>query len=174
MMSADETTGGGGADGGFEDETGFNEEVVDLDLSCRPHSRILSTIRTIVTGLADQHGFPDDIIGQIEMAVDEACANVIRHAYTGVNLPNHQLYRIHLRIVLCNQAMTIHVIDNGIGLHNKPKGASNVEEYLQRGAKGGLGLHIMDRFMDEVSYQYPEDGGTHVIMKKYLPTAATS
>lgn len=147
-------------------------DVVDLELSCKPHSRILGSLRCIVTNLAREHGFHDEQIEQIEMAVDEACANVVRHAYTEEQRNDEQLFRINLRLTFCNQAITIHVIDYGVGLKNKPKGASSVNEYLERGATGGLGLHIIDSFMDEVVYEYPDNAGTHLIMKKYLPTHA--
>ncbi|MGF1572350.1 MAG: ATP-binding protein [Sumerlaeia bacterium] len=151
--------------------TGEQErDVVDLELSCKPHSRMLGSLRCIVTNLAKEHGFQEEQIGQIEMAVDEACANVIRHAYDETQRCNEEIFRISIRLTMCQQAMTIHVIDYGVGLRNKPKGASNVAEYVERGANGGLGLHIIDSFMDEVRYEYPNNSGTHVIMKKYLPT----
>lgn len=149
------------------------KDVVDLELSCKPHARILSSLRCIVTNLAREHGFQDEQIEQIEMAVDEACANVVRHAYDEYQRQNDRVFRINLRISLCHQAMTIHVIDYGVGLRNKPKGANDVADYVERGGKGGLGLHIIDSFMDEVRYEYPDDAGTCVIMKKYLPTIAT-
>ncbi|MCC5876306.1 MAG: ATP-binding protein, partial [Candidatus Sumerlaeia bacterium] len=54
---------------------------VDLEIRCPLDTGVLSVIRTFITSLSCQMGFSEDQAGEIEMAVDEACANVIRHAY---------------------------------------------------------------------------------------------
>ncbi|MFH0880459.1 MAG: ATP-binding protein, partial [Lentisphaerota bacterium] len=41
----------------------------------------LSLIRLVMTHLAEMAGFQEEDIGKIEIAVDEACTNVIEHAY---------------------------------------------------------------------------------------------
>ncbi|MCG8604404.1 ATP-binding protein, partial [bacterium] len=41
----------------------------------------LSLVRELVTRVATSAGFSNDDISKIELAVDEACANVIKHAY---------------------------------------------------------------------------------------------
>jgi len=147
------------------------KEQVDLELRCQPQSQVLSSIRTVVTALAKDHGFNDEAIEQIEMSVDEACANIVNHAYKTMEENDQpveaQQMLIKIRIGMLQNGMTIHVIDNGIGLRNQSdKGANNIDEFLERGGRGGLGLHIMEQFMDEVRYEYPKDCGTHVIMTK--------
>jgi serine/threonine-protein kinase RsbW len=41
----------------------------------------LALIREFVTAVGTQAGFTDDEVARLELAVDEACTNVIEHAY---------------------------------------------------------------------------------------------
>ena len=41
----------------------------------------LSIVRELVANIASKVGFNNDDISKIELAVDEACTNVIKHAY---------------------------------------------------------------------------------------------
>lgn len=144
-------------------------EQVDLEIRCQPQSHVLGSIRTVVTALARDHGFDEESVEQIEMATDEACANIVNHAYRHLEATSNESVEmcIKIQIGLGNNGMTIHVIDNGIGLKNqKDKGVRNVDDFIGRGARGGLGLHIIEQFMDEVRYEYPENEGTCVIMTK--------
>ena len=45
------------------------------------HGSYLAYIRNLIGDLARQVGFPEDEVAKIEMAVDEACSNVVEHAY---------------------------------------------------------------------------------------------
>ena len=44
-------------------------------------SQNLDIIRKFIAGISENMGFPDEEIYKIELAVDEACANVVKHAY---------------------------------------------------------------------------------------------
>jgi serine/threonine-protein kinase RsbW len=155
-------------------------QVVDLEVRCPLETGVLSLIRTFISSLAREMGFSDGQTGEIEMAVDEACANVIRHAYKhlGVSpdLPGHEAAPpastkdclLMLRVSLANDSLRIQVIDNGIGMKNRPGGVKSVEEFTEKGGGGGLGTYIIRNFMDEVDYDYPEERGTVLTMTKYL------
>ena len=45
------------------------------------YAKSLGRIRALVGDLARTVGFPEDEVDKIAMAVDEACSNVIEHAY---------------------------------------------------------------------------------------------
>ncbi|MCB0275665.1 MAG: ATP-binding protein, partial [Calditrichaeota bacterium] len=56
-----------------------NGELYRLKLPA--DSANLDIIRRFVSGIAENMGFSGDDIYEIELAVDEACANVVKHAY---------------------------------------------------------------------------------------------
>ncbi len=161
-------------------------DTIDLEIRCPIETRVLSILRNFVTSIAAYVGFNAEETDKIEMAVDEACANVIRHAYKhlGVSpdLPeaeqaedaNAAQCTLRLRLVLGEDFLKIIIIDNGIGMKNRPPGVDSLEEYTERGGTGGLGTYIIKNFMDEVEYDFPEESGTILTMTKYLISTAKS
>jgi len=137
---------------------------MDFEITCPAVSEALGTLRHLIVGVAQDSGFDEEHVEQIEMAVDEACANVVKHAYSD---RTHQTPKLLMRIVISRDSLKITVTDKGVGLANMPIGASSVKEYLDRGAQGGLGLYIIRNFMDEVEYDSPPQAGTTLHMTKY-------
>ena len=147
------------------------EEVLELEIHCPVESRVLTYLRSIASQVARTVGFKEEQIDQIEMAVDEACANVVKHAY-GDEMSRADRKRqecvLKMRIVIGPDRLKFCIIDHGVGVNNKPSGASSVDEYIERGASGGLGVYIIRNFMDEVEYLSPPGAGTTLTMTKYL------
>lgn len=101
--------------------------------------RIRATLRHVLAEVDCDKGVIDDLV----LAVDEACQNVIRHAYRGQ--PGGEI-----RVVLS------HRTDQLVVMLSDDAPASPVDA-LSRGrdldelAPGGLGTHFMRAVMDEVS-----------------------
>ncbi len=109
----------------------------------------LSAVRWIITRLAQQTGLPEEEINKIEVAVDEACANVIEHAYG----PLPEKPPIYLKMMRENGCLIIDIIDEGTGFdfdHYRPP---TFPDHYQEGNQRGAGLYLMYRCMDEVSYE---------------------
>jgi serine/threonine-protein kinase RsbW len=90
------------------------EGFVTLHLPCR--YSYLRMIRQSVIDMSARAGMSEFKAAQLEMAVDEACANVIEHSYGGesANLnPNHPGLRINL--MQCRDRIVIEVFDRGKG-----------------------------------------------------------
>jgi serine/threonine-protein kinase RsbW len=149
------------------------QDVLDFEIRCPVKTRVLSILRNVATCVAREAGFADEEIDQIEMAVDEACANVIRHAYS-VDAEGRcpdvapADFILHLQVCVSENRISFRVRDHGVGLNKKPGGAGSIEEYVKRGGKGGLGIYIIRNFMDEVDYECPPGEGTILTMTKYL------
>ncbi len=108
----------------------------------------LAMIREFVVGVGGQAGLVEAEIGKLELAVDEACANVIEHAY------GHDLSKdVTVRASFDNDALRIAVIDEGQGFD--PGGVTQIEldELVQQRKSGGLGMRLIRTLMDEVKYE---------------------
>ena len=160
-------------------------DTLDVEIQCPVKTRVLGVMRAFASSVAEQMGFDDEARDQIEMAVDEACANVVRHAYKhlGVSpdLPADERRNelladcnFKMRVAFSNEMLEITIIDHGIGVDNKPPGANSVEEFESRGGHGGLGVFIIRNFMDEAEYETMAEGGTKLVMRKYLRPAGAS
>ena len=108
----------------------------------------LELIRDFISSLALKVGFNDDDANKIELAIDEACTNVIKHAYkkkTNKNL-------IDIVIKLDYKKLIVIVADTGKGFDVKKISTPDMKEYLAEMRVGGLGLSLMKSLMDEVEF----------------------
>jgi serine/threonine-protein kinase RsbW len=123
----------------------------------------------VIVHTAAQLGFDNDDLNKIELCVDEACANVVDHAYPE---PPEAGLPLILRIEADPRQLRISVIDRGIGgPEDKPhSGVKDLEEYLELRRNRGLGTYIMRRFMDQVEFSHAPGEGTCVSMTKYRAT----
>lgn len=105
----------------------------------------------LVTGLAKRAslvaGMDDATSAKVSIAVDEAVTNVIMHAYHG---EAGHLVEIELRFTA--SALEIHIWHTGQGLQESQIVLPDPREYVKHPRKGGLGLLLMSRFMDEVHF----------------------
>lgn len=123
----------------------------------------LELIRTFVAKIAEQSGFSEDDIYKIELAVDEACANVIKHAYKGDRKNN-----IHLVVELDLKKMTIIITDHGVGFDVEKVLKRDMDEYLAKMKVGGLGIHLIRTLMDDAEFKSTPGEKTEVKMTKYF------
>jgi len=108
----------------------------------------LAMIRDFVTSIGEQAGFTPLEVGQLELAVDEACANVMEHAY-GRDLTKE----VSVRATLDEDRVEIDVIDTG--QYFDPAAVEQVEldKLISNRKSGGLGMRLMKTLMDEVHYE---------------------
>ncbi|MBN1477976.1 ATP-binding protein [Candidatus Sumerlaeota bacterium] len=142
-----------------------------LELRCPVEMSILSWIRGVIAQTAAALGLPEEDLSKIEMSVDEACANVIEHAYPD---PPEEALPLTVRVEAMTDALRIMVCDSGVGAGDLRGAVKSIEEYVEVKRYRGLGTHIMQRFMDEVEFVQSPGEGTRVCMVKYLtPPNAT-
>ena len=99
----------------------------------------------------------------LKMAVDEACQNVVRHAYGN----RDDAGDIVVDFIRENDAMTVHIMDFADPVDPtkiKPRDLSEVRP-------GGLGVHLIKSVTDEAGFQPPPAGvGNLFKLTKRLPT----
>jgi len=60
-----------------------NEKSNDVRLIVRSDPRFLGSIRSLVRAWLEACEVAEDVVDTVVLAIDEACANAIRHAYEG-------------------------------------------------------------------------------------------
>jgi serine/threonine-protein kinase RsbW len=112
----------------------------------------------LVTGLAKRAalvaGLDDAAAAKVSIAVDEAVTNVILHAYHGEGE-----HSVELELRLTEKALEIHIWHSGQGIRGDQLVLPDPTEYIRHPRKGGLGLLLMSRFMDEVQFKSDEVSG---------------
>lgn len=111
----------------------------------------LFLVRCLVERLAGQLGFPEQRVIRLTQAVDEACSNVIKHAYGG-----RSRERISLRFTFSGERLEVQVRD----FAKPPEPSKLIPRDLGELRPGGLGLHLIRAGADEVYYeQVPGEKG---------------
>lgn len=127
----------------------------------------ISQICDFILQGAQQAGFGSDELFQIILACDEACTNIIEHAY------KNEDGQIGVRWEIGSQTFTIFLQDTGTPFNPdavpSPTTPAKAVDQLQ---VGGLGVHLMRKVMDEVRFLFDEQGNK-VIMIKRLPNKET-
>ena len=134
------------------------------------HGSYLSYIRNLVGDLARQIGFPEEEIAKIEMAVDEACSNVVKHAYSPKRQSSwkHRDPEIRMDVRAEGNRLVIEINDHGQQFDFAAYRPTNVEDRLEQMMPHGYGIFIMRKFMDKVQYTSNKKTGNTLRLVKYL------
>lgn len=116
------------------------------------HIDYLGDLRNFVTKTGKKHGFPDSIINAFKLSIDEAATNIIKHAY------REKEGMITMRILVKKKSMTVLLIDQGKYFHPGRVQDPDLKRYVDIGKKGGLGIFIMRKLIDEIDYRHTEEG----------------
>lgn len=108
----------------------------------------LSEVRAFVTENARKFGFGEKEASEISLAVDEACTNVIKHAYKGEARAQFEVI-----IIAHKSEFSIVVRDWGLSFNPDSVPIPNVREYARTRKRGGLGIYLMKKLMDSVEYK---------------------
>jgi serine/threonine-protein kinase RsbW len=108
----------------------------------------LVLIRDFVTRIAQQAHLDEQEISNLELAVDEACANVIEHAYG-----QDTRQEVIIQAICDEEAVRISVIDTGKGFDPTGVTPASIDSLVTERRSGGLGIRLIKALMDEVSYQ---------------------
>lgn len=137
----------------------------------RPVKEIFAEFPAVESKLPDIRGFVEGVMAEtpfrrkdvtaILLAIEEACTNVIRHAY---------LYgegTIKLKLSLYADRIGVSIYDRGRSFEFEKTSDPNLDHYIKTGRKGGLGIYLIRKVTDDVSYQ--SSGGVNELrmMKRY-------
>jgi serine/threonine-protein kinase RsbW len=119
-----------------------------------------------VTEWAQKAGFDERALYEIQLAVDEACANVVDHAYEGADPGD-----IEVSCRLDDQILTVQVRDWGTGFDLAGVADPDLDAPLEERTLGGLGLFLVRQVMDDVQFRSDPELGNELMMSKRLNIA---
>jgi len=108
----------------------------------------LATICEFVGQAAQQAGASKRAIFDIQLAVDEACTNIIEHAYGGDG------GEICLRCECDGDDFEVVIRDQGRPFDPQAVPKPDVKAELDKRQEGGLGVYFMRCLMDEVRFRF--------------------
>ena len=134
-----------------------------FQLKVPSETKNLEIIRSFIYRTAIKAGFDSECASRIELSVDEACSNVIKHAYQ-MKTDNF----IEINISIDKEKFVVTIIDQGKGFNPEKIELPDMMEYLAELRVGGLGIYLMKTLMDEVEYDIIPGKKNIVRMVKYF------
>ncbi len=121
----------------------------------------LDAIRDLAAEAARQASMDEKSIYNVQLAVDEACSNIIEHAYEGVTDGD-----IEISTQVTRDALIIVLRDHGKRFNAEGISDPDLNASLEDRAIGGLGLFFMRKLMDEVRFEWQPGQGNVLTMTK--------
>ncbi len=128
-----------------------------LELVFPAHARYLTLARLGLTGVAPVARLDATELADLKLAVTEACANVIRHAY-----PDGSGGDVRVTIAVGDGTVTVEIADSGRGIDAARLAEWDPGEMPEE----GMGLAIIHAVVDEVEFVAADGGGTVVRLTK--------
>lgn len=142
------------------------EKIEEKKLIIKSKTENLSEIREFIYSTAEEIGFTSDTIDDIILAVDEACTNIIKHAYK--SFPEGE---IEINLKYSDKKFLIEIVDYGTAFHPETVPPPDLKKYYQQRRVGGLGMYLMKTLMDDVKYVSVPGKYNRVLLSKNLNSA---
>ncbi len=139
------------------------DNILKKEIAIKSKTENLTDVREFTESFARQVGFSDDIINKIILAVDEACTNIIKHAYK--NSPEGDIL---ISFSFEKNKLSISILDNGNHFEPNKIPEPDIKEFYKQKKSGGLGMYLMKKLMDEVIYTTSSGKFNQVTLVKYL------
>jgi serine/threonine-protein kinase RsbW len=103
----------------------------------------------------------------VQMAVDEACSNIIEHAYEGKETGD-----IEFSYEITPDSLVITLYDQGQKFDPAHASEPDLSAELRDRTRGGLGIYFIRKLMDRVEYKYSQDCGNMLKLVKRRETSS--
>lgn len=133
-----------------------------LELDLPRDSLTIPLARHLARNAMREIGVDDDCIGDVEVALTEACTNVLDHSGPG------DAYRVEFTID--GHSCSVRIIDVGQGFDSTDAGTVQAAS----GAESGRGITLMRALVDQVEFDSGDETGTVVLLHKNLVFAEGS
>lgn len=116
---------------------------------------------------AEHYGIPDPIRLKMHVVIDELLMNIISYAY-----PDDDRHDICVKVELSADRLKVSMVDDGLPFNPLGIETPNTELSLEERKIGGLGIHLVRKMMDRVSYRRRIDKNVITVLK-FLNTDAS-
>ena len=127
----------------------------------------LTAICEFIAKAAEAAGLSERATYAVQMAVDEACSNIIEHAYKG-----KETGPIGCTCEITPDSLIVTLNDHGRCFDPTRASQPDLSAKLGDRAQGGLGIYFIRKLMDRVEYKYSPDCGNTLKLVKRRETSS--
>ena len=138
-------------------------------LKVKSKTENLSVIRDFISTSAAEARVTPDVVENIILAVDEACTNIIKHAYK--SFPDGELI---IKTKSTQSRFIISITDYGNSFEPDSIPEPDLQKYYRQKRVGGLGMYLMKTLMDDVKYVSIPGKHNEVLLSKNIKVAQSN
>jgi serine/threonine-protein kinase RsbW len=121
----------------------------------------LEKISEFVVEAARQAGLNEHETYQVDLAVDEACCNIIDHAYGGEGLGEMQI-----SVEIKPDKLTVILVDRGRPFDPSKVPEPKLDIPLEQVKRRGAGFYLIRKIIDELHYERTPQGNNVMVLVK--------
>lgn len=125
----------------------------------------LRDVRSFVNKVLQEQSIPEIEINKLVLAVDEICANLMIHSH---NCNPKETIELLIKVNKGDD-ITFEIIDKGLGFNTNTYKEPTLQEIVKEKKKGGLGLMLVKRIMDQVEFKSDSKHNVCILYKKLKP-----
>lgn len=120
----------------------------------------LESIDAFVRSYAAGHSLDDETVFAVNFVIEEIFTNMVKYQSSGAN-------DVSIELSGDSRTLTIRMVDYGVEYFD-PTAAPPVDttKPLSERRPGGLGVHLVNQFVDEFRYQYVGNDSVITLIKK--------
>jgi serine/threonine-protein kinase RsbW len=134
---------------------------VRAELSVEARLENLARVRAFVAEVCRKADAPAETCSALTLAVDEACTNIIEHAYAGTAGG-----AIEIAVETGPEDLRVTLLDRGRPFDLSAVPPPDLTAGWKERPVGGLGWHLIRASVDDVDYEPRPDGGNRLILVK--------
>ena len=143
---------------------GIQEEIEAPILEITVQNRLpeIERFKNSFNAFSEQNKIPTSVRRKMNMVFDELLNNIISYAYS-----DDDKHDIEIRLKLSENRLMVSIVDDGTPFNPLNVDSPDIELSLEERKVGGLGLHLVRKVIDKVSYQRRIDKNM-ITLVKYL------
>ena len=119
-----------------------------LQLSMQNRSSELVQLMRQVNGFLESHSLPPRIVYNANLVLEEVLTNIIKYAFH-----DSAAHEIGVLLALREEGLFIEVVDEGMEFDPLAIPAPEMKDSILEADEGGLGVHLVRRTVDSISYR---------------------
>ena len=130
-----------------------------VNITIPSHPKYLSVVRKMTGAVGQLYGLPEPDLEDIKLAIDEACSNVIKHAYGG-----DATKKIFVKYTVTKKLFKVIIEDSGMKAQIEFMQGRSLNDVRP----GGLGIHFIRRVFDGFRFDEHKKKGNRLILSRTL------
>ena len=135
--------------------------IIDISLQSK-FSKVVAASK-LIRGYCSDKNISKDVCDEIEICIVEALNNIIEHSYGKID--SHE---IKIELIFEDFFLQIKITDQGKSRKNLERAKLNIDPLrIQTLPERGMGLFIIEKLMNKVSYESQNGSNTFSMIKYY-------